>query len=65
MKVEIYYKHETRLDVELLENVSDIITYEDEIDFIYNNSKTQYENGIEIRKSIPRELINVIVTQDF
>lgn len=65
MKVDIYYKEGTRLDMESLENVSDIITYDDGIDFIYNNSKTQYENDIKVTKSIPKELIHSIVIYEF
>lgn len=65
MRVKIFYKNETRLDDEVLENVIDIITYDNEIDFIYNNSKTQYENSIKVTKNIPRELINEIVVHDF
>lgn len=65
MNVDIYYKKETKLDIETLENVSDIITYDDGIDFIYNNSKTQYENNIKVTKSIPKELMHSIAIYDF
>ena len=58
MKVLINYKEETRLDDEEFENVKNINIYDQEIDFIYNNSITQCEKGIEIMKTVPRELIN-------
>ncbi len=58
MKVRIYYKQETRLDDETLNNVDEIISHDSDIEFTYNNSITQYEQGIRVIKKIPKKLLH-------